>query len=196
MSILTIFLVAFALGIDAFSVCIGIGLCGIKRRQIFIVSITVAIFHIFMPLAGMILGQVVGEYIGAVASVFGAIVLLVIGFYYIYTYIMETIRSRKDRDCAQISAEVCTEASLLNKPFGLFILAGSVSIDALAVGFGLGALGMDLILTVLIMGIVAGIMTYAGLILGKRLGSSVGEKAELIGGILLVGIAIYLLLTK
>ncbi|OEF98766.1 hypothetical protein BHF68_01280 [Desulfuribacillus alkaliarsenatis] len=185
MSFITIFLIAVALGIDAFSVCVGIGLCGIRRRQIYIISITVGIFHVLAPLIGMLLGHLVGEFIGTMANVFGAIVLLVIGGYYIIAFVRDRIRGE--------TGECAVDMSLLAKPLGVVILAASVSFDALAVGFGLGALGMNVFASVLIIGVVAGLMTFAGLILGKRLGNIIGNKAELIGGILLVGIAMYLL---
>jgi len=188
MDILTIILIAFALGIDAFSVCIGIGLCGISKRKIISLTIVVAIFHIVMPLIGMMLGNIAGSYIGNMASIFGAIVLMTIGLYYIGQYIMDAYKRKRNN----LSCPVDT--SILNKPFGVFILAAGVSIDALAVGFGLGALGMDLLVTVATMGIIAGIMTYGGLVIGKKLGSIVGDYAELVGGVLLVGIAVYFLL--
>jgi putative Mn2+ efflux pump MntP len=187
MDIFTIILIAFALGIDAFSVCIGIGLCKISKRKIISLTIVVAIFHIIMPLIGMMLGNIAGSYIGKMANVFGAIVLMTIGLYYIIQYIKDVYKKRRNNlNCP-------VDTSILDKPFGVIILATGVSIDALAVGFGLGALGMDLLVTVTTMGIVAGLMTYGGLVIGKKLGSLVGDYAELVGGTLLVGIAIYLL---
>ena len=63
MNILTIFAVAFALGIDAFSLSIGIGLNGVKRQQMYLVSGVVAIFHIIMPLIGLYLGQALGKFV-------------------------------------------------------------------------------------------------------------------------------------
>lgn len=190
MGLVTIVLIAIALGIDAFSVCIGIGLCGIRRRQIYTISLAVGVFHVFMPLIGMFLGHIVGDYIGALANIFGAIVLLVIGGYYVFTYVKNYLTHKGE------GGSICSvDISILQRPLGVLILSASVSLDALAVGFGLGALGMDVIATVLIMGIVAGIMTFAGLLLGKRLGNVIGDRAELIGGILLIGIAIYFLVS-
>ncbi len=187
MGIITIFIIAFALGIDSFSVCIGVGMCGISKRKIYTTSLLVAFFHVVMPLLGMFIGHLVGDYIGELAEVFGALVLFIIGAYYLISYLKDLL-SKKKISC------MSADQSLLDKPFGALILAISVSIDALAVGFGLGALGMDVILTVLIMGGVTGCMTYAGLILGRKLGRSFGDHAELLGAILLIGIGIYFLL--
>ena len=182
MEIITILVIAFVLGIDAFSLSIGIGLCGIRRTQIYLVSATVAIFHVIMPLTGLYLGQALGTFIGPIASRVGAVVLIIIGINYLWESFKE-----KDPHC-----DTRFDGSIISRPIGLILMAGSVSLDALAVGFGLGAVGVDLIATVLIMGIVAGLMTLAGLVLGKRVNTSAGEKAELLGGVMLVLIGAYM----
>jgi len=73
---------------------------------------------------------------------------------------------------------------------GLLVMASSVSLDALTVGFGLGTLQVNLALTVLIMGAVAGIMTFTGFFLGKKMGPCLGEKAQILGGVILIIIGI------
>ena len=73
---------------------------------------------------------------------------------------------------------------------GMLVMAGSVSLDALTVGFGLGTLQVNLVLTVLIMGAVAGIMTLTGFLLGKKMGPWLGEKAQILGGVILIIIGI------
>lgn len=186
MSLVTIIAVAFALGIDAFSLSIGIGLSGVKRQQMYLVSGVVAIFHVLMPLIGLYLGQILGSFVGPIASSFGAIVLIFIGSQTIWSKIKES----KDSSGNSVAG---FDAISINHPVSLILMAVSVSLDALTVGLGLGALQFDLTLTVIIMGIVAGIMTFGGLIFGKRLSRTVGEKAELLGGLILIGIGIKLL---
>jgi putative Mn2+ efflux pump MntP len=187
MSLITIFAVAFALGIDAFSLSIGIGLSGVRRRQIYLVSMVVAFFHVFMPLTGLYLGQILGSYVGPIASKLGAIVLIFIGGRTLWEIYKE---SRNFTGTPQAGFDVIS----ISHPVSLVLMAASVSLDALTVGFGLGAIRVDLTLTVIIMGIIAGIMTFGGLIFGKRLSRSVGEKAELLSGFILVAIGFKLLL--
>lgn len=182
MGIATVFVIAFILGIDAFSLSIGIGLCGIRRRQIYIVSATVAFFHVIMPLIGLYVGKTLGTFIGPIAGKIGAMILILIGAYYLYEHFTSEAKS----------CDTDFDSSIVSRPLGLFLMAGSVSLDALAVGVSLGAIGADLIVTVLIMGMVAGLMTFAGLVLGKKVNLSVGEKAEFLGGVILVLIGIYL----
>jgi len=186
MSLITIIAVAFALGIDAFSLSIGIGLSGVKRGQIYLVSGVVAVFHVLMPLIGLYLGQILGSYVGPIASSFGAIVLIFIGAHTIWNKIKES------KDSSENLAGGF-DAISISHPVSLFLMAASVSLDALTVGLGLGALRVDLTVTVLIMGIVAGVMTFGGLIFGKRLSRTVGQKAELLSGLILIGIGIKLL---
>lgn len=182
MELVTVFIIAFILGIDAFSLSIGIGLCGIRPRQIYTVSATVAFFHIIMPLLGLYVGKTLGTFIGPIASKLGAIFLILIGAYYLYEHF-----TSKGKGC-----DTNFDCSIVSRPLGLFLMAGSVSLDALAVGFGLGAIGVDLIITVLIMGLVAGLMTFTGLSLGEKINLSVGEIAEFLGGVILVLIGFYL----
>jgi len=186
MSLLAILMVAFALGIDAFSLSIGIGLSGVKRQQIYLVSMVVAVFHIFMPLVGLYLGQILGSYVGPIAGTFGAIVLIFIGIQTLWEQI-------KKRQTNLKFTSNGFDAISISSPISLMLMAASVSLDALTAGFGLGALRVDLTLTVITMGIVAGIMTFGGLVFGKNLNRFVDEKAELLSGIILIAIGIKLL---
>jgi len=61
MTLPTVFLIAVALGTDAFSMAVGVGLCGITRKKIFLISFVIALFHIFMPLGGLLLGTWLGK---------------------------------------------------------------------------------------------------------------------------------------
>lgn len=181
MSLPAIFMVAFALGIDAFSLSIGIGLNGIKLKRIYIVSFVVAFFHIIMPLIGLYIGQTLGSFLGPLAGKFGALVLIYLGAHTLWESL------HKDDSSCQV------DMNLINSLGGLILLAISVSLDALTVGFGLGTLKVNLLLTVIIMGIVAGLMTFTGLLFGKKLNCSFGEKAEIFGSIILLIVGLKLL---
>lgn len=55
--VFTLSLMAFALGMDAFSVSLGMGMASIRLKQIVKVGLTVGLFHIWMPLIGMLTGN-------------------------------------------------------------------------------------------------------------------------------------------
>lgn len=187
-----VLLVSVALGIDAFSVAIGIGLLGVKIREIFLVSGVVSVFHIFMPLIGLYLGAYLGNIAGPIAGTIGALVLLAIGL----NTMWDSLRGWHALKASTIQGAGKTNGAIINlkSPVSLFLMAASVSLDALTVGFGLGTLKVDLFLTVITMGIVAGLMTATGMIFGKGLNKAVGDKAELIGGIILVLIGLKFLI--
>ncbi|RKO65620.1 manganese efflux pump MntP [Desulfofundulus salinus] len=177
MSIPTLLLLAVALGTDAFSLCLGIGMTGVRRLQILLITLTVLLFHIAMPLLGFQAGELVGGFLGRAATIAGAVLLLYLG--------LRMIREAFSREEPRIV--------LLNN-WGLFLLGASVSMDALSVGFTLGTLRTQLLFTVLTFGLVAGLMTFSGLVLGRYLGHIVGERARLLGGLILVGIGVKLFL--
>lgn len=187
-----VLLVSVALGIDAFSVAIGIGLLGVKIREIFLVSGVVSVFHIFMPLIGLYLGAYLGNIAGPIAGTIGALVLLAIGL----NTMWDSLRGWHALKASTIQGAGKKNGVIINlkSPVSLFLMAASVSLDALTVGFGLGTLKVDLFLTVITMGIVAGLMTATGMIFGKGLNKVVGDKAELIGGIILVLIGLKFLI--
>ncbi|MHB8155846.1 MAG: manganese efflux pump MntP [Desulfocucumaceae bacterium] len=178
MSVLTILLLAVALGADAFSMCLGIGMTGVRRGQIFLISGTILLFHIVMPLAGWYLGSLAGDLVGRAAAIAGALVLMFLGGRMIWDVY------RRDPEVPKVA--------VVNTG-GLLLLSASVSMDALSVGFTLGTVQANLIMVVLTFGIVAGLMTFCGLVLGCAIGRWAGEKAQLIGGLILLGIGIKLI---
>lgn len=190
MNYLTVILVSIALGIDAFSLAISIGLMGIRQREVLIVSGTVTIFHIFMPLLGLTLGLYLGKVAGPTAGLIGALVLIAIGLSAIWKNVRELAESRSGNPANGNSRILLN----IRNPISLVLMAASVSLDALTVGFGLGTLKVDLLLTVLTMGVIAGLMTAAGLYFGRILNRTFGEKAEILGGVILVLIGIKLIM--
>ncbi len=69
--ILTLALMAFALGMDAFSVGLGMGMYKLRLRQIAKIGITIGLFHVWMPLLGMIAGRFLSNTFGAIAGYVG-----------------------------------------------------------------------------------------------------------------------------
>lgn len=195
MEFLTLLLVAVALGTDAFALALGIGMNDIKPRQILVISGTVCLYHIFMPLAGLALGSYLGQLVGNVANIIGSVILFLIGL----NMIRENLKTYKKLSFQNAYKELKKTPAVLNyltvKGFAsLMLLCLSVSMDALSVGISLGVFHFPTPLTVGIIGIVAGLMTAAGLIMGKKFGDWLGSRAELAGGIILIIIGIKLLM--
>ncbi|WP_338368174.1 manganese efflux pump MntP family protein, partial [Enterococcus faecium] len=114
--VITLMLMAFALGMDAFSVGLGMGMFRLSKRQILKIGITIGIFHVWMPLAGMIAGRFLSDQFGTVAGYIGGFLLILLGVQMIWS-------GFKD------------DESSLVKPMGkgLLVFALSVSLDSFSV---------------------------------------------------------------
>jgi putative Mn2+ efflux pump MntP len=167
----TILIMAIALGLDAFSLGIGLGMKGIRLLHILYISVVIALFHLIMPLMGMFTGHYVSSLLGDVAVAAGGGLLVVLGCHMIYS----AFRASGD-----------TPYTDIRHVWGLLIFALSVSIDSFSVGISLGLFASDIILTVLLFGTFGGLMSVMGLLLGRRMGKWIGEYGEAFGGVILL----------
>ncbi|MEO3947205.1 manganese efflux pump MntP family protein [Gorillibacterium sp. CAU 1737] len=166
----TLILMAFALGLDAFSLGIGIGLRGIRLLDVLKLSVIIAIFHVVMPLIGIFTGHYLGELLGSLATAAGGVLLVLLGAHMIYNSL------KPDRP----------QTAGYRSTWGMLLFALSVSIDSFSVGVSLGMFATDLILTVLLFGAFGGLMSISGLLLGRRVGEWVGSYGEAFGGFILL----------
>jgi len=75
----------------------------------------------------------------------------------------------------------------------VILLSTATSIDALAVGVTFGVLGTDVLIPALIIGLVAFILSFAGVLAGERLEKILGNRIEIAGGVILILIGIRIL---
>ncbi|TMW72525.1 manganese efflux pump [Alteribacter natronophilus] len=169
-------MMAFALSMDAFSISIGLGMIGLRMRRIALIGTTVGLFHVLMPLLGIILGKLVSQYIGVFAYIIGAGLLLYIG--------LQMVRS-------SFSAE--TGPAFTPVGWGLILFAVTVSIDSFSAGLGLGMLGAKTLVTLVSFGLFSAVLTWAGLVLGKKAEGVLGSYSEMLGGCILIGFGIKIL---
>jgi putative Mn2+ efflux pump MntP len=78
--------------------------------------------------------------------------------------------------------------------FTLFALSIATSIDSLAVGLSFAFLEVDIVTAGATIGLTAFVITIVGQLIGSRVGVLVGKRAEIIGGVILIGIGIKILL--
>ncbi len=76
----------------------------------------------------------------------------------------------------------------------LLLLAVATSIDSLGVGLSFALLATGILIPALVIGIVSAAVSYAGVFLGSRLTERFGERMEILGGIILIGIGTQILL--
>ncbi|KMJ59197.1 membrane protein [Bacillus sp. LL01] len=173
---MTLLLMAIALGMDAFSVGLGMGMIKLRLRQIFYIGITIGVFHIVMPLCGMAIGKMLSQEFGSIATLIGGLLLVMLG-------LQMMLSSFKKEEGPMISPVGA----------GLFIFALSVSLDSFSVGLSLGIYGARTLLTILLFGAVSMLLTWMGLIFGRKLQGWLGSYSEALGGSILLGFGIKLL---
>lgn len=173
----TLFIMANALGMDAFSVALGMGMLGLRLRQIFHIGVTIGLFHIIMPLLGMVTGKLLSNYFGMIATYIGGGLLLLIG-------IQMVVASFTSDDDGRVMQPM---------GFGLILFALSVSLDSFSAGLSFGILGAKTALTVLMIGLMSMVLAWIGLLIGSRFQKYIGSYGELLGGFILIGFGIKLI---
>lgn len=166
---ITLVLMAFALGMDAFSVGLGMGMFRVRLRQIFHIGLLVGVFHVIMPLLGILAGQFLSQQFGSIASYIGGILLVVLGAQMIWS----SISSKETPLLTPVGV-------------GLIMFALSVSLDSFSVGLSLGIYGAKTMLVLLCFGIVATGLTWLGLLVGRKVESWIGTYSEVFGGSILL----------
>ncbi|MGV8058220.1 MAG: manganese efflux pump MntP family protein [Smithellaceae bacterium] len=181
MNLITIFLLAVALGVDAFSVAIGIGAANRKKSwaPVWRLSLAFGIFQFVMPLIGWLAGSTVVELIESFDHWIAFALLALVGG--------KMIREGFEKESNEEKADQTQGWSLL-------LLSIATSIDALAVGFSFSVLKTPILFPALIIGIVCFFMTAVGMIFGKGLAKLFGKKVEIFGGVVLIAIGIKILL--
>jgi putative Mn2+ efflux pump MntP len=145
-------------------------------RQIFKIGITIGLFHVWMPLLGMIAGRFLSNTFGAIAGYVGGGLLLLLGVQMVWSSF------RDDED------SLITPVGL-----GLLLFALSVSLDSFSVGLSLGIYGAKTLLVLTLFGIGATALTWAGLLTGRKVQGWMGSYSEALGGAILLAFGVKLL---
>ncbi len=180
MSLLTLFITAVGLSMDAFavSICKGLAMKKLSIKNACIVGLWFGGFQALMPLAGYLLGTRFQKYVTAIDHWIAFGLLVLIG-----ASMLREAFSKKE-DCANDSLDIKT----------MFLLAVATSIDALAVGITFAFLRVDLLPAVCLIGATTFVLSALGVKVGNLFGSRYKSRAELAGGILLILMGVKILL--
>lgn len=181
MGSLTIFGIAVALGMDAFSVAVaaGISLPEVTGRHVFRLAWHFGLFQFLMPVIGWYAGRTASAALERYDHWVAFGLLALIGAKMVW----ESLCSSEDKPRSDPT-----------RGTSLVALSVATSIDALAVGVSLAMLRVTIVIPSLIIGFVAGLMTLIGVRLGRRVGVFFGKRIECVGGFVLIGIGIKILL--
>ncbi|MFZ5973947.1 MAG: manganese efflux pump MntP family protein [Bacillota bacterium] len=180
MDSITLWLIPLGLSMDAFAVTVSNGAVTkrIRMRHVLTMALTFGAFQAGMLLLGSLLGKVVSPQLTALAYWIAFFVLGAIGL----NMILAALKNRETK----------TNADGLRMS-ALLMLALATSIDAFAVGVTLSFIRADVILAAGVVGGVTFALSICGAFVGKYLGSLIGKRAELVGGVILIGIGIKIL---
>lgn len=174
-------LLGVGLAMDAFSVSLANGLNEphMKKNKMCSVAGVFSAFQIMMPLIGWICVSTVAQYFEAFQKFIPPIALLLL-CYIGGKMLYEGIKSKEnDEEKAAVGAKA------------LLIQGIATSIDALSVGFTIAEYSLwEALLACLLIGIVTFFICFAGLIIGKKMGTKLSGKADILGGAILIFIGL------
>ncbi len=175
--IITLSIMAIALGMDAFSLGLGMGMIRLRLKQVFYIGITIGIFHVIMPLLGIGLGRMISAHFSGIATYIGGALLLILGI----QMVISSFKSGEQTLVTPIG-------------FGLIIFALSVSLDSFSVGLSLGIFGARTAVAIFLFGFFSMVLTWMGLLLGRKVQTWLGSYGEALGGSILLAFGLKLLL--
>ena len=180
MNHLILFGIALGLAMDAFSVAIGVSITlgGTSRRQTFRLAWHFGLFQALMPIIGWAAGISVRPWIERWDHWLAFVLLIVVGGRMIF----ESLRGDNGEPTR-------TDPT---RGWSLVVLSIATSIDALAIGLSFAALGVQVWAPAAVIGATAALMTVLGTLGGRALGARFGSRMATVGGIVLIGIGVWI----
>lgn len=178
MSIIELILIGIGLSMDAFAVSVTNGLCckNIKAGKTLMTGVCFGGFQGLMPLIGYFLGRGFSKYITAFDHIIALVLLGFIGGQMIW----ESFKKEDEN----------ADSNILTGKM-LFMQGIATSIDALAVGVSFAALkDVNIAFAASSICCITFLFSVVGVFIGKKFGNILNNKAQLVGGLILVGIGI------
>lgn len=175
---------AFGLSMDAFAVSVSNGMCYKMNplKNALSSGLAFGLFQGLMPLIGYLAGRSFSDVIESVDHWIALVLLSFIGG----KMIVEAVKMRKEpEDCKTYRAFSFRT---------LTVQAIATSIDALAVGVSLGVMKANILLSVGVIALITFCCSFAGVFIGKKCGVLLQDKAEILGGVILILIGVNIFL--
>ena len=188
MTLVEILLLGLALSADAFSVTISntFVYASERRRRLLLMPVFFGAFQALMPLLGYFLGSVAASFIEKYAGIVTLLILGVIGGNMVREGI-GALRAAMHGQADEVAAARADQRLTIGT---LVFQAIATAIDAFAVGVSLRAQNVNLIFSVSVIGLTTAVCCVIAIFLGKRLGRLLGDRAEVVGGLVLIGIGV------
>ena len=191
MGLLEILMLGVALATDAFSVTISNTFAFDDHRfsRLMRMPLFFGLFQFGMPLAGYFVGGIAAELIEKYAGIVSLVILGFIGSNMLYSgyKALKEDASEEDEEEAQQEAQQGAQQSATTLSYGKLVFqAVATAIDAFAVGVSFRAHSVDILVASALFGVITAILCTIALFIGKKLGSLLGDRVEMVGGVVLI----------
>lgn len=163
------FFIAIALGMDAFSVSLVLGMQNMRLKIAMCLSLFIGVCHMILPTIGVLLGQALLNKIGHVTTLLSGLLLFGIGI-----HMFLSAFTTSERKTFRLTG------------YGFILLALSVSMDSFSVGLSFGMSGIYSFMMILLFGFVSSFLTLLGLLIGRKISGMLSLYSELLGGSILI----------
>jgi putative Mn2+ efflux pump MntP len=181
LDLISIFLIALGLAADCFAVSLSASISNKNHSKVQIakVSFSFGFFQSLMLVLGWLAGSTIVDFISSFDHWIAFGLLVFVGGRMLW----ESFREKEDEKPPDISRGVL-----------LLTLSIATSLDSLAVGLAFAFEDINLWIAAPIVGITSLVISAVGFIIGTKVGSIFGKRAEILGGLILIGIGIRILL--
>ena len=181
MGIIELIITSFGVSMDAFatSICKGLTLRKINIKNCMIVGLYFGVFQAIMPLIGHLLGSLFGNVIVKFDHWVAFVLLGIIGF----NMLKEAFYCEDNKTNCDLSFKA------------MLPLAVATSIDALAVGITFAFLKVNIVLSIILIGVITFGMSFIGVKLGSKFGDKYEKNAQILGGVILIAMGLKILLS-
>ena len=180
-------LLGVGLAMDAFSVAMANGLNepGMKSKKMLGIAGVFAFFQGLMPLIGWVCVHTVLQYFSAFEKLIPWIALILL-VYIGGKMLLDGVKKKGEDEAETVGVGLSA----------LLVQGVATSIDALSVGFTIADYGFvaALVCTVIIAAVTF-VICMGGLMIGKKFGTKLSNKAAILGGVILIFIGIEIFVT-
>lgn len=191
MTPVAVFFLALSMSVDAFAVSVGRGASLLVRPRVSEAIRTGAVFGItegIMPLIGWAIGAAASHFVAAYDHWIAFAILAGVGLHMAVT----ALRNPATEE-APSPAQVCKTGSAFRRIGCLVLTAVGTSIDSMAVGASLAFFRVNIGIIALSIGTATFLMSSAGMLIGRHLGSRCGRPATIIAGLVLIALGVVIL---
>lgn len=181
MDLITILAVAIGLCFDTFAVSLSYGV--VQNRILFMQAVRIALVLAISQAGLLVIGYFLGSFISEIMKAADHWVALALLSFLGIKMIVEGLKREED-----------DEVKDYTKPLTLLATAIGTSIDAFAVGISFALLEIKIWISGIIIGTVTFLASMTAIRIGKSAGKKLGQRVEIVGGLILIAIGIKIFL--